>query len=109
MGPLPLTPVSGGSTQGCGVVQFIGVSDAVQLVRSVGTGAFMAGLVEHTREDCARRDRFESSARLASHSPTGVIEPMPTSDGRLHSLAVTAFGMLPGARQRAVRAEASPA
>ena len=91
------------------MVQFIGVSNAANLVRSVGPGAFMAGLVGYLRQDFARWDRFEASARLASHSPNGVIELMPTSDGALYSfkfvnghpgntregkLTVTAFGVL---------------
>lgn len=91
------------------MVQFIGVNDAVGLVRSVGPGSFMAGLVDYLREDFARWGQFEVSARLASHSPDGVIELMPTSDGSLYSfkfvnghpgntrdgkLTVTAFGVL---------------
>ena len=91
------------------MVQFIGVSDAAGLVRSLGPGAFMAGLAGYLRQDFARWDRFEASARLASHSASGVIELMPTSDGALYSfkyvnghpdntregkLTVTAFGVL---------------
>src|SRR6202043_3412477 len=59
--------------------------------------------------DYRRWNEFEKSARLASHSPGGVIELMPTSDGKLYSfkyvnghpqntakglLTVTAFGVL---------------
>ena len=59
--------------------------------------------------DYRRWSEFEKSPRLASHSPVGVIELMPTTDGRLYSfkyvnghpkntarglLTVTAFGVL---------------
>src|SRR5215510_11019796 len=59
--------------------------------------------------DYRRWDQFEKSPRHASHSPVGVIELMPASDGRLYTfkyvnghpkntaaglLTVTAFGVL---------------
>jgi len=73
------------------------------------TGAFIERLADEIERDYRRWSEFEKSARLASHSAVGVIELMPTSDGRLYSfkyvnghpkntaaglLTVTAFGVL---------------
>lgn len=91
------------------MVNFIGVSDIQRLVHRIGTGAFIERLAREIERDYRRWGEFEKSARLASHSPVGVIELMPTTDGRLYSfkyvnghpkntaeglLTVTAFGVL---------------
>ena len=91
------------------MTQFIGVEDMRRLVRSTGTKAFLTQLADYIRHDFSRWPEFEKSARVASHSRDGVIELMPTSDGRLYSfkyvnghpnnpktakLTVTAFGVL---------------
>jgi ornithine cyclodeaminase len=91
------------------MVDYIGVSDIQRLVREVGAAAFMTELAGEIEADYKRWSEFEKSARLASHSDVGVIELMPTSDGRLYSfkyvnghpkntaerlLTVTAFGVL---------------
>jgi len=91
------------------MVDYIGVSDILRLVRREGTGHFISRLADEIERDYGRWGDFEKSARLASHSATGVIELMPTSDGRLYSfkyvnghpkntaarlLTVTAFGVL---------------
>ncbi|MBV6416731.1 MAG: Ornithine cyclodeaminase [Steroidobacteraceae bacterium] len=91
------------------MVNFIGVSDIQRLVHRIGTGAFIERLAREIEHDYRRWREFEKSARLASHSPVGVIELMPTTDGRLYSfkyvnghpkntaeglLTVTAFGVL---------------
>jgi ornithine cyclodeaminase len=91
------------------MVNYIGVSDIQRLVHSVGTGEFIARLAAHMESDYGRWAEFEKASRLASHSAVGVIELMPTSDGRLYSfkyvnghpkntaaglLTVTAFGVL---------------
>ena len=91
------------------MTQFIGVEDMRRLVRSTGTKAFLTQLAGYVRHDFSRWTEFEKSARVASHSRDGVIELMPTSDGRLYSfkyvnghpnnpktgkLTVTAFGVL---------------
>ncbi|MGC1523197.1 MAG: ornithine cyclodeaminase, partial [Steroidobacteraceae bacterium] len=74
-----------------------------------GTGAFIEQLAGEIEADYRRWDDFEKSPRHATHSAVGVIELMPTSDGRLYSfkyvnghpgntaknlLTVTAFGVL---------------
>ena len=91
------------------MVDYIGVGILQQLVRTLGTGEFIERLAAEIEADYRRWGDFEKSARLASHSPVGVIELMPTSDGQLYSfkyvnghpkntaeglLTVTAFGVL---------------
>ena len=91
------------------MVDYIGVSDVAKLIQAIGPGRFIERLAGTIESDYRRWSEFEKSARLASHSPVGVIELMPTSDGRLYSfkyvnghpkntaaglLTVTAFGVL---------------
>ena len=91
------------------MVDYIGVSDIQRLVHRIGAKDFMERLAAEIEADYRRWSEFEKSARLASHSQVGVIELMPTSDGRLYSfkyvnghpkntaaglLTVTAFGVL---------------
>ncbi|MBV9344064.1 MAG: ornithine cyclodeaminase [Gammaproteobacteria bacterium] len=91
------------------MVDFIGIGRVRELVARRGAARFMAELAAEIEADFRRWDAFEKSARHASHSPLGVIELMPASDGRLYSfkyvnghpkntaeglLTVTAFGVL---------------
>src|SRR3984893_663626 len=91
------------------MVDYIGTERLRALVSRVGVGRFIEELAGETAADYRRWDEFEKSARHASHSSTGVIELMPTTDGRLYSfkyvnghpkntaqglLTVTAFGVL---------------
>ena len=91
------------------MVHYIGVSDVARMINDIGAGEFIERLAAEIEADYRRWSQFEKSARLASHSPVGVIELMPTSDGQLYSfkyvnghpkntseglLTVTAFGVL---------------
>ena len=91
------------------MVPFIGIADIQCLVQRTGVGPFIARLADEIEADYRRWGEFEKSARVASHSPDGVIELMPTSDGRQYAfkyvnghprntaaglLTVTAFGVL---------------
>ena len=91
------------------MVDYIGTARLQELMSRIGTGAFIEQLAGEIEADYRRWDDFEKSPRLASHSAVGVIELMPTSDGRLYSfkyvnghpgntaknlLTVTAFGVL---------------
>jgi ornithine cyclodeaminase len=91
------------------MTQFIGIGEMRKLVQDTGMLAFVLQLADYLRADFRRWDEFEKSPRLASHSPQGVIELMPASDGALYSfkyvnghpnnpktgkLTVTAFGVL---------------
>ncbi|MCJ7453461.1 MAG: ornithine cyclodeaminase [Steroidobacteraceae bacterium] len=91
------------------MIDYIGVSDLERLVRAIGTGSFIERLSTEIESDYRRWDEFEKTPRSASHSPVGVIELMPITDGRLYTfkyvnghpkntseglLTVTAFGVL---------------
>jgi len=91
------------------MTQFIGVKELGQLVGTMGPRRFLRRLVDYLAEDFSRWETFDKVPRVASHSPIGVIELMPTSDGSLYSfkyvnghpgnpkqgkLTVTAFGVL---------------
>lgn len=91
------------------MTQFVGVAELGKLVGTMGPRRFLRLLADYLAEDFARWEQFEKVARVASHSPIGVIELMPTSDGGLYSfkyvnghpgnpkqgkLTVTAFGVL---------------
>jgi ornithine cyclodeaminase len=91
------------------MVDYIGIERIQELVNRIGLARFIEGLAVEIEADYRRWDEFDKSARHASHSAVGVIELMPTSDGRLYSfkyvnghpkntaaglLTVTAFGVL---------------
>lgn len=60
---------------------FLSPGDVAAIVRRLGLPACLQGLTRALHEDFLRWPRFEKSPRLASHSPAGVIELMPASDG----------------------------
>src|SRR5580704_18028922 len=91
------------------MVDYIGTARLRELTARTGSGRFIEELAGEIEADYRRWDQFEKSARHACHSSGGVIELMPTSDGRLYSfkyvnghpsntaknlLTVTAFGVL---------------
>src|ERR1039457_7349124 len=91
------------------MVNYIGTGRIRELVSKVGVARFMETLAGEIDADYRRWNEFDKSPRHASHSAVGVIELMPTSDGRLYSfkyvnghpkntaeglLTVTAFGVL---------------
>lgn len=91
------------------MVDFIGTRRIQELVRDVGPAPFIAGLAREIEADYRRWGEFEKSPRHAAHSPLGVIELMPASDGRQYAfkyvnghpkntakglLTVMAFGVL---------------
>ena len=91
------------------MVDYIGVERVQELVTRIGPARFMEALAHEIESDYRRWREFDKSPRHATHSPVGVIELMPTSDGRLYSfkyvnghpkntaaglLTVTAFGVL---------------
>ncbi|MBC7840885.1 MAG: ornithine cyclodeaminase [Gemmatimonadaceae bacterium] len=67
------------------MVQFLDVPAVARLVARVGPVPFLAGLVKYLEQDFRRWPQFEKSARVASHSPNGVIELMPTADETLYA------------------------
>ena len=64
------------------IVPFVSVDQMMKLVHGIGIELFLKNLAQAIAEDFSRWEHFEKSPRLASHSPEGVIELMPTSDGR---------------------------
>jgi ornithine cyclodeaminase len=92
-----------------GMVDFIGIERVRELVGRKGAATFIEELASEIEADYRRWQDFDKSPRHAVHSPVGVIELMPISDGRLYSfkyvnghpkntaaglLTVTAFGVL---------------
>src|ERR1035437_2199304 len=91
------------------MIDYIGTARLRELVSRIGPARFIEELAGEIEADSRRWNKLEKSARHASHSSTGVIELMPTSDGQLYSfkyvnghpkntvsglLTVTAFGVL---------------
>jgi ornithine cyclodeaminase len=96
-------------TQDALMVDFIGIARIQELLGRLGTGRFIEELAAELEGDYRRWHEFDKSPRHAVHSPVGVIELMPISDGALYSfkyvnghpkntgeglLTVTAFGVL---------------
>src|SRR3982074_23641 len=91
------------------MVNFIGIERIQELVARRGTARFIEELAGEIEAGFLRWSVFDKSPRHATHSPGGVIELMPASDGRLYAfkyvnghpqntavglLTVTAFGGL---------------
>ncbi len=91
------------------MVKIIDIHALAELPRRDGVSPTLRGLADYIRDDLARWDEFDKSARLATHWPWGVIELMPVSDRRLYAFkyvnghpgnlarglqTVTAIGML---------------
>ena len=91
------------------MIDYIGIDCIQGIVARTGPAAFIEGLASAIESDYRRWNEFDKSARHAVHSPVGVIELMPTSDGQMYSfkyvnghpkntdaglLTVTAFGVL---------------
>lgn len=64
------------------IVPFISVSGMIGLVNEIGVEEFILGVSQYIEEDFKRWEEFDKSPRFAAHSPEGVIELMPTSDGQ---------------------------
>ncbi|WP_421914842.1 ornithine cyclodeaminase [Mesorhizobium sp.] len=91
------------------IVPFVSVDHMMKLVLAIGVERFLTDLADYIEEDFRRWALFDKTPRVASHSIDGVIELMPTSDGRLYGFkyvnghpknmregrqTVTAFGVL---------------
>ena len=62
------------------MTRFIDVPTMSRLVRDIGVSQFIGELADAIRQDFVQWPDFAMSARLASHSTTGVIELMPVSN-----------------------------
>ena len=91
------------------LVPFVSVDHMMQLVHHVGLTEMLQGIATCIEEDFRRWEEFDKTPRVASHSAEGVIELMPTSDGKTYGFkyvnghpkntrdglqTVTAFGLL---------------
>lgn len=91
------------------MVPFVSVAAMMRLVNRIGVETVLRELAEAIRADFLRWPEFDKAPRVAAHSPVGVIELMPTSDGAHYGFkyvnghpgnmgqglqTVTAFGVL---------------
>ena len=91
------------------MVPFVSVDDMMKIVNSIGLSKVIAGIASYIEGDFKRWTEFDKKPRIATHSDEGVIELMPTSDGKTYGFkyvnghpaninrgfqTVTAFGLL---------------
>ncbi|MFC0675316.1 ornithine cyclodeaminase [Brachybacterium hainanense] len=91
------------------MTQLLDVDGMTRWIRTEGVERILLRMVGCLEEDFRRWEQFERIPRIASHSPGGVIELMPTTDGHDYSFkyvnghpgnparglqTVTAFGVL---------------
>ncbi|MCB4457984.1 ornithine cyclodeaminase [Leisingera sp. McT4-56] len=91
------------------MVPFVSVEHMMGLVHHIGIERLLQDLAAEIESDFKRWESFDKTPRVASHSPVGVIELMPTSDGEMYGFkyvnghpkntkeglqTVTAFGLL---------------
>ncbi|MEB6591666.1 MULTISPECIES: ornithine cyclodeaminase [Pseudomonas] len=62
------------------MTRYIDVQDLARLVNRKGLPTCLLEMAEYIRQDYLRWPAFEKCARVANHSPDGVIELMPVSD-----------------------------
>ena len=91
------------------LVPFVSVDHMMQLIHHVGLEEMIVGISDEIENDFKRWESFDKTPRVPAHSPHGVIELMPTSDGEAYGFkyvnghpkntseglqTVTAFGLL---------------
>ncbi|MBN9131359.1 MAG: ornithine cyclodeaminase [Paenarthrobacter ureafaciens] len=91
------------------MTRFVDVHNMIRWVRSQGPETIINGLIRYLEDDFRRWPQFDKTPRVASHTPFGVIELMPTSDHETYAFkyvnghpsnpargyqTVTAFGVL---------------
>lgn len=91
------------------MTRFVDVHNMVRWIGHHGPISIMSGMVDYLESDFRRWERFDKTSRVASHTPYGVIELMPTSDMETYGFkyvnghpsnpargfqTVTAFGVL---------------
>ena len=64
-------------------MKIVSVQDVAKIVEKHGFNDFIKDLVEYTKEDFVRWNKFDKSPRYAAHVPGGVLELMPTADDKL--------------------------
>jgi ornithine cyclodeaminase len=91
------------------LVPFVSVAEMMAIIHRTGLENALVQLTDRIESDFRRWPLFDKTPRVASHSPIGVIELMPTSDGDRYAFkyvnghpgntraglqTVTAFGVL---------------
>ena len=91
------------------LVPFVSVEAMMKIVLEQGIERMLIDLARYIEDDFRRWEQFDKTPRIAAHSSEGVIELMPTSDGRSYGFkyvnghprnfqtgrqTVTAFGVL---------------
>lgn len=91
------------------MTRFVDVRNMVRWTTSQGPENIISGLIGYLEHDFRRWEHFDKTPRVASHTPFGVIELMPTSDHETYGFkyvnghpfnpargfqTVTAFGVL---------------
>lgn len=91
------------------LVPFVSVDHMMRLVHQVGVEEMITRVARAIETDFKRWEAFDKTPRIPAHSPHGVIELMPTSDGEAYGFkyvnghpkntseglqTVTAFGLL---------------
>lgn len=64
---------------------YLSVPTVIEIIRRKGLENCLSGIAANIRSDFLRWNSFDKSARVASHSDSGVIELMPISDGTNYS------------------------
>ncbi|WP_088280917.1 ornithine cyclodeaminase [Ideonella sp. A 288] len=64
---------------------YLSAADVARLVDRLGLPACLHGVAQRLEHDFGRWTDFDKTARVASHSPDGVIELMPVSDESLYA------------------------
>lgn len=62
------------------MTQLVDVTNMCRWIDHHGVEELIAGILGYIEEDFARWEKFDKIPRVASHTPIGVIELMPTSD-----------------------------
>lgn len=65
--------------------RFLDAETVAAMIARKGVAACIGGLADYIRDDFRRWESFDKSARVATHSPHGVIELMPVSDRTLYA------------------------
>lgn len=91
------------------MTRFVDVHNMVRWVARTGTQTIISEMMDYLEDDFRRWESFDKTPRVASHTPFGVIELMPTSDHETYGFkyvnghpsnpargfqTVTAFGVL---------------
>jgi ornithine cyclodeaminase len=73
-------PVANAKTNRQPTTTYLSANDLVHLVQRKGLSCCIAGIADRIEADFRRWGDFDKSARVACHSPDGVIELMPIAD-----------------------------